>query len=149
MLGYQPWLCMKHNLIADVVMHYKPQARFSGDSDVYVAIFAHFWRRRGQVYCFEPRVICYCCLKEKNLCLGSSYKTKDVFIRLSYYYYCEKPICMRCRITQFADTSVRLCPFPGLCVREFESSDRNLVNRIIKITHAHNLHNFFPFTIHA
>ena len=47
---------------------------------------------------------------------------------------------MRCRITQFARASVGLCPFPGLYVREFELSDRNLVNRIIKITHAHNLH---------
>ena len=56
---------------------------------------------------------------------------------------------MRCRITQFARASVGLCPFPGLCVREL--SDRNLVNRIIKITHAHNLHlkmlDFGPFTI--
>ena len=26
-----------------------------------------------------------------------SYKTKQVFIRSSYYYYCEKPICMRCQ----------------------------------------------------
>ena len=28
--------------------------------------------------------------KEPSL-LGTSYKTKDVFIRSSYYYYCEKP----------------------------------------------------------
>ena len=93
----------------------------------------------------------FCFLKEKSLCLGTSYKTKDVFIRSSYYYYCEKPVCMRCRITQFARASVGLCPFPGLYVREFELSDRNLVNRIIKITHAHNLHVkmlvFGPFTI--
>ena len=34
----------------------------------------------------------FCFLKEKSLCLGTSYKTKDVFIRSSYYYYCEKPI---------------------------------------------------------
>ena len=93
----------------------------------------------------------FCLLKEKSLCLGTSYKTKDVFIRSSYYYYCEKPVCMRCRITQFARASVGLCPFPGLYVREFELSDRNLVNRIIKITHAHNLHvkmlDFGPVTI--
>ena len=31
-------------------------------------------------------------------------------------------------------------PFPGSYVREFELSHSNLVNRIIKITHAHNLH---------
>ena len=58
---------------------------------------------------------------------------------------------MRCRITLFARASVRLCPFPGLYVREFELLDRNLVNRITKISHAHNLHvkmlNFGPFTI--
>ena len=32
----------------------------------------------------------FCFLKEKSLCLGTSYKTKDVFICSSYYYYCEK-----------------------------------------------------------
>ena len=57
---------------------------------------------------------------------------------------------MRCRITQFARESVRLCPF-GWYVREFELSHSNPVNRIIKITHAHNLHvkmlDFGPFTI--
>ena len=31
-------------------------------------------------------------------------------------------------------------PFRGLYVREFELSHSNLVNSIIKITHAHNLH---------
>ena len=35
----------------------------------------------------------FCFLKEKSLCLGTSYKTKEVFIRSSYYYYCEKPAC--------------------------------------------------------
>ena len=42
-------------------------------------------------------------------------------------------------------------PFRGSYVREFELSHSNLVNRIIKITHAHNLHVkmlvFRPFTI--
>ena len=47
---------------------------------------------------------------------------------------------MRCRITQFARESVGLCPFRGSYVREFELSHSNPVNRIIKITHAHNLH---------
>ena len=93
----------------------------------------------------------FCLLKEKSLCLGTSYKTKDVFIRSSYYYYCEKPVCMRCRITQFVRERVGLCPFRGSYVREFELSHSNLVNRIIKITHAHNLHvkmlDFGPFTI--
>ena len=41
--------------------------------------------------------------------------------------------------------------FRGLYVREFELSHINLVNRIIKITHAHNLQVkmlvFGPFTI--
>ena len=44
-----------------------------------------------------------------------------------------------------------LAPFRGSYVREFESSHSNLVNRITKITHAHNLHvkmlDFAPFTI--
>ena len=31
-------------------------------------------------------------------------------------------------------------PFRGLHVREFELSHSNLVSRITKITHAHNLH---------
>ena len=31
-------------------------------------------------------------------------------------------------------------PFRGLYVREFELSPSNLVNSIIKITHAHNFH---------
>ena len=42
-------------------------------------------------------------------------------------------------------------PFRGSYVREFELSRGNLVNRIIKMTHAHNLHvkmlAFGPFTI--
>ena len=83
----------------------------------------------------------FCLLKEKSLCLGTSYKAKDVFIRSSDYY------CVRCRITQFARESVGLAPF----VREFELSHSNPVNRIIKITHAHNLHvkrlDFSPYAI--
>ena len=47
---------------------------------------------------------------------------------------------MRCRIIQFARKSVGLCPFRGSYVREFELSHSNPRNRIIKITHAHNLH---------
>jgi len=47
---------------------------------------------------------------------------------------------MRCRITQFAPESVGLCPSRGSYVREFELSHSNPVNRIIKITQAHNLH---------
>ena len=43
-------------------------------------------------------------------------------------------------MTQFARESVGLCPFRGSYVREFELSHSNPVNRIIKITHAHNLH---------
>ena len=41
-------------------------------------------------------------------------------------------------MTQFACESVGLCPFRGSYVREFELSDSNPVNRIIKITHAHS-----------
>ena len=58
---------------------------------------------------------------------------------------------MRCRIKQFARESVGLFPFRGSYVREFELSHSNLVNRITKITHAHNLHvkmlDFGNFTI--
>ena len=58
---------------------------------------------------------------------------------------------MRCRITQFARESIGLCPFRGSYVREFELSHSNRVNRLIKITHPHNLHvkmlDFGPFTI--
>ena len=35
-----------------------------------------------------------------------SYKTKQVFIRSSYYYHCEKPICMRCTVKKLARESV-------------------------------------------
>ena len=56
---------------------------------------------------------------------------KPVFIRSSYYYYCEKQICMRCTVTQLAR---------GSYMREFELSHSNLINRIIKIIHTHNLH---------
>ena len=58
-------------------------------------------------------------------------------------YYCEKPVCMRCRIKQFARESVGLFPFCESYVREFEL--------ITKIAHAHNLHvkmlDFGYFTI--
>ena len=58
---------------------------------------------------------------------------------------------MRCRIIQFARESVGLCPFRGSYVREFELSHSNPVNKIIKMTHAHNLHvkmlDFVPFTV--
>ena len=47
----------------------------------------------------------FCLLKEKSLCLSTSYKAKDVFIRSSDYYW------VRCRITQFARESVGLAPF--------------------------------------
>ena len=58
---------------------------------------------------------------------------------------------MRCTVTQLARESVGLCPLSWLVVREFELSHCNLVNRIIKITHAHNLNvkllDFAPFKI--
>ena len=59
--------------------------------------------------------------------------------------------CMRCRITQFARESVGLWSFRGSYVRKFELSHSNRVNRVIKITRAHNLHvkmlDFGPFAI--
>ena len=78
----------------------------------------------------------FCFFKEKNLCLGTTYKTKDVFIRSSYYYYCEKKAGMKCRIKHFARESVGFCPYRGSEVKEFQLSHSNPVNRIIKITHA-------------
>ena len=58
---------------------------------------------------------------------------------------------MRYTVIEFARESVGLCPFRGSYVREFESSQSNPLNRIIKITHAHNLDvkmlDFIPFTI--
>ena len=78
-------------------------------------------------------------------------RSKEVFIRSSYYYYYEKSGCMRCTVTQFTRESIGLWPFGGLYVREFELSHSNLVSRIIKITHAHNMHvkvlDFVHFTI--
>ena len=57
---------------------------------------------------------------------------------------------MRYTVTQFARESVGLCPFRGSSVGKFELSHLIPVNRIIKITAAHNLHvvlNFVAFTI--
>ena len=58
---------------------------------------------------------------------------------------------MRYTVTQFVRESVGPCSFRGSYVREFELSHSNLVNKIVKITHAHNLHvkmlDFAPFTI--
>ena len=47
---------------------------------------------------------------------------------------------MRCTVIQFARESVGLSPFGGSYVREFELLHSNPVRKIIKITHAHNLH---------
>ena len=58
---------------------------------------------------------------------------------------------MRCTVTQLAWNVLDFAPFRGSYVREFELSRSKLVNRIIKITLAHNLHVkmlvFGPFTI--
>ena len=58
-------------------------------------------------------------------------------------YYCEKPICMRCRVRQLQVKVLDFAPSRGgfnAYVRELELSHSKPVNRIIKITHAHNLH---------
>ena len=47
---------------------------------------------------------------------------------------------MRYTVTQFARESVGLCPFRRSHVRELELPHSNQLNRIIKITHAHNWH---------
>ena len=56
----------------------------------------------------------FCLLKEKSLvCLGTSYKTKDVFIHSSYYYYFEKPAwdvesySLHMKVSDFAPFVVR------------------------------------------
>ena len=58
---------------------------------------------------------------------------------------------MRYRVIEFARESVGLCPFRGSYVREFELSQSNPLNKIIKITHAHDLDvkvlDFVLFTI--
>ena len=58
---------------------------------------------------------------------------------------------MKCRITQFARESVGLCPLSWLVLEGIRVTRSNSVNRIIKITQAHNLHlrvlDFIPFTI--
>ena len=58
---------------------------------------------------------------------------------------------MRYIVIQFANDSVGLCPFRGSYVREFELSQSNPLNKIIKITHAHDLDvkvlDFVLFTI--
>ena len=68
------------------------------------------------------------------------HKTKEVFILLSYSYDCEQPVCMRCTVTQFARENVRLCPFRGSYVKEFELSHSNLVKRVFKITAMHAIY---------
>ena len=45
---------------------------------------------------------------------------QKIFIRPNYYYYCEKQVCMRCTVTQFARESVGLRSFRGSHVREIE-----------------------------
>ena len=38
------------------------------------------------------------------------YETKQVFIRSRYYYYCKKPVCKRCTVTQLVRVSDGLFP---------------------------------------
>ena len=52
----------------------------------------------------------YCFVKDKSLFQGICYKMKQVFIRSSCYYYCEKRVCIRCTVTLLALESVVLCP---------------------------------------
>ena len=58
---------------------------------------------------------------------------------------------MRYTVIEFARESVGLCPLRGSYVREFELSQSNPLNKIIKITHAHDLDvkvlDFVLFTI--
>ena len=58
---------------------------------------------------------------------------------------------MRCTVTQLARESVGLCPLSWFVREGIQLSHSNLVNRIMKITLAHNLHVkmlvFGPFPI--
>ena len=71
-------------------------------------------------------VLWVCFLKEKSLCLGTSYKIKDVFLRSSYYYSSyEKPAwdeeshSLHVKMSDFA-------PFRGSYVRD--SSYHTVIN---------------------
>ena len=96
-------------------------------------------------------LLVYCFLKENSLYLRHwlTKLRRSSYVQGTINYYCEKPLCMRCTVTQFVRESVGLCPFRGSYLREFELSQSNLVSRIIVITHTHNLHvnmlDFGPF----
>ena len=63
----------------------------------------------------------YCFLKDKGL-FRELVTKRNSSSYVQVYYYCEKPICMKCTVTQLARESVGLCPFRGSYVREFELS---------------------------
>ena len=76
---------------------------------------------------------------------------KQVFIRSSHYYYCEKTICMRCTVTRLVRESVVLCPLSlfvceGIRVITQKSSKQNHKNNSCT-QFAHRMLVFGPLTI--
>ena len=75
---------------------------------VVVARWLHHYVRLYLMKLDSTSVTSSCFLKEKGLYLRHWVQLKEVFIRLSYYYYCEKPVCMRYTVTEFGRESVGL-----------------------------------------
>ena len=55
-------------------------------------------------------------------------------------YYCEKRICMRSSVTELVRESVGLCSRSRFVRDGIRVKRSNLVNKIPKISYAHNLH---------
>ena len=55
-------------------------------------------------------------------------------------YYCEKRICMRSSVTELVRESVGLCSRSRFVRDGIRVKRSNLVNKILKISYAHNLH---------
>ena len=55
-------------------------------------------------------------------------------------YYCEKQICMRSSVTELVRESVGLCSHSRVVRDGIRVKRSNLVNKIPKISYAHNLH---------
>ena len=66
---------------------------------------------------------------------------KDIlFFFCEIEYYCEKQICMRSSVTELVRESVGLCSRTRFVCDGIRVKRSNLVNKIPKISYAHNLH---------
>ena len=63
-----------------------------------------------------------------------------VFFFSEIEYYCEKRICMRSSVTELVRESVGLCSRSRFVRDGIRVKRSNLVNKIPKISYAHNLH---------